>query len=72
VRATITVMHHAAHTVEVKTTRSRQIIVGGLIRSCNPQFIHEMAIATGYIAGTQLGLLTTFAGAASHWRREYF
>jgi zinc and cadmium transporter len=54
-------LHPATHAAGVKTMRSRPVIVGVLFGAATHSFIDGMAIATGYITGTQLGLITTFA-----------
>lgn len=53
--------HDSAPAAGAKTVRSRSVIVGLLFGAATHAFIDGMAIATGYIAGTQLGLITTFA-----------
>jgi zinc and cadmium transporter len=54
-------LHDSAHEASAQKGRSRSLILGVLFGAATHSFIDGMAIATGYIAGTQLGLLTTFA-----------
>lgn len=54
-------LHEVTPATGVRTVRSRSVIAGLLFGAATHAFIDGMAIATGYIAGTQLGLITTFA-----------